>query len=79
MSIQTNSLCVFGCVHRLSQFVNVDKFLKNVSLLGMGKNPTTPLFSDTAKHDFFYEKETIRNVKIAKRSCACKGYLCMFL
>ena len=59
------------CMPRLSQFLGVDKVLKNVSLLGMGENPTTPLFSDTTKHGFFYEtkamdmfKSTTMNVNI---------------
>ena len=44
------------CMPRLSQFLGVDKVLRNVSLLGMGENVTTPLFSDTTKHGFFMEQ-----------------------
>ena len=60
---------------RLSQFLSVDKPLNNGSLLGMAKNPTIPLYSNTTKpEDFFDQKETIKNVKMANEFHAYIGY-----
>ena len=54
--------------------MSIDRLLKNPSLLGMDKNPTTSLHNDTTKREIFFEKkETVKNVKIMKRS------LCQFL
>ena len=56
---------------------SIDKLLKNVLVLksGTSKNPTTALYSKTTKpENFFDEKKTIKNVKIAKQSHAFKGY-----
>ena len=65
------------CVPSLSQFVSIDKLLKNdnISQLGMGRNSTTPLYSDTTKREnCFDKKKTIKNVKVTKRINANKGY-----
>ena len=39
-------------------FLNIDKLLKNanVSQLGTGKNPTTALYSETTKHENFFDE-----------------------
>ena len=46
-----------------------------VLLLGMGKNPTTPLYSDTTNHEhIFGERKTMKYIKITTKSHAYKGY-----
>ena len=44
-------LLLYDCVPSLSQFLSIDKLSKNdnVSELGMGKNPTTPVYSEMTK------------------------------
>ena len=61
----------------LSQFLSIFKLLKNdnLSQLRTGKNPITPLYSDTTKCEkIFDKKKTINNVKIIKLLHAYKGY-----
>ena len=46
------------CVRSLSQFLSIDKLLKNdFSKLGMGGNPRTPLYSDSRKRQVFMTKK----------------------
>ena len=45
---------LYDCVPNLSQFSSIDKLLKNVPQLGMGKNPVTLLYSDTTKRETFF-------------------------
>ena len=59
----------------LSQFLSLDKLLKNVSLLRMCDNLTVLLYNDTAKRDFFYEKKVQEHLKITKRSHTYKCYV----
>lgn len=40
----------------------------------MGKNPTTPLYSDTTNHEhIFRERKTMKNIKITTKPNAYKG------
>ena len=58
-------------------FKHIDKLLENanVSQFGTGKNPTTTLYSATAKNEiFFVETKTIKKAKIIKRAHAFKNY-----
>ena len=50
--------------------------LKNVSELGMGKNPTPPLYSDTTKHEKNFDKK--RTIKLAKCLHAFRNYAKFF-
>ena len=57
---------------------SIDKLLKNANVLQekTGKNPTTPLYSQTTKPEtFFGEKKNSKNGKMTKRSHAYKGYV----
>ena len=42
---------LFDCVPNMKNYCSIDRLLKNVYFLqvGTGKNPTTPLYSDTKK------------------------------
>ena len=62
---------LYNCVPRLSQFLSIDKLLKNANAvqLGIGKYSSTSLYSDTTKPEiFFAEKKTIKSIKTKKRS-----------
>ena len=50
---------LYDCVPSMSQFLSVDKLLLNdsVSQLGIVRNPTTPLCSDTTKREDFLTKK----------------------
>ena len=65
------------CVRSLSQFLSIDKLLKNdnFSELGLGKSSTTTLYSESTKREKFFDgKKAIKNVKITKQSHASKSY-----
>ena len=47
----------------LSQLLYNDNLLKNVSQLGMGNNPTTPVYT-TKRENLFDEQKTTKIVKI---------------
>ena len=49
----------------MKNFYNIDRLLKNVNVLqvGTGKNPTTPLYSDTKISENFLIKENINTTK----------------
>ena len=49
----------------LSQFLNIDKLLNNVSQLGIGKNPTTHLYIETTK--IFLSKKDQKQKKEKKK------------
>ena len=68
-------MLLYDCVLSSSQFLSIDKFSKNVNVsqLGMDRNPTTPLSSDTTKRENIFD-EKIKNVKIRKRFHAYKCY-----
>ena len=46
---------LYDCVPNIKNYYSVDRLLKNVNVLqvGPGKNPTTPLYSETKKVKFF--------------------------
>lgn len=44
----------------------------------MGRNPATHLYSDTTKHEYIFDKQYQKNVKITKLSHAFKGYASLF-
>ena len=70
-------MLLYDCMPRLSQFLRIDKLLKNANVLQlrMGKNPTTPLHKKNKKHEInFDEKKFIKIVKITKQSYAYKDY-----
>ena len=46
-------MLLYYCLPKLSKFLSVDKPLTHAPLLRMGKNQTTPLYSDTAKRKHF--------------------------
>ena len=51
-------MLLYDCMPSLSQFLSINKLLKNdFSKLGMGGNPTTPLYSDTRKPQAFMTKK----------------------
>ena len=59
---------------KLSQFASADKILKYAALLVMGKNLTSALYNDTPKREKVFEKKnTIKTLKITKRSPAYKS------
>ena len=60
---------MYDYVPSLSQHLSTDQLLKNdnVSQLGMVKNTTTPLYSETTKPEKIFDKEkTTDDVKIKK-------------
>ena len=64
-------MLLYNCVPNLSQLLSIDKLLKNDNVwqLGICRNLSTALYSDTAKHEkLFDEKKAIQNVKITKQS-----------
>ena len=52
-------MVLYDCMPSMSQFLSVDKLLLNdsVSQLGIVRNPTTPLCSDTTKREDFLTKK----------------------
>ena len=56
-------MLLYGCVR---QFLSIDKLLKNASLLGMSKSPTTPLYSDTTKHENFFDEILLTKSSVSK-------------
>ena len=59
---------------KLSQFASADKILKYAPLLVMDKNLTSDLYNDTPKREKVFEKKnTIKTLKITKRSPAYKS------
>ena len=56
----------------MKSYKSIDKRLKNVSVLQVetGKNPTTPLYSETNKQT----KMNPRNIQITKREHVFKGF-----
>ena len=57
----------------MKNYWSIDRLLKNVNVLQIetGKNPTTPLYSDTKKVKIF---QTKKNIKIAKREHAFRDF-----
>ena len=47
---------LYDCVPNLKNHCSTERILKNVNVLqiGTGKNPTTPLYSDTKKREYFF-------------------------
>ena len=59
----------------LSQFLSIEKLLKNVLQLRMGRSPLTALYDDTTKREKTIDKKVdCKKSKITKRSHAYKGY-----
>ena len=56
---------LYDCMPCFSQFLNIDKLLKNdnVSQLGMGRNPITPWYSDTTKCEHFFNRKDYKRCK----------------
>ena len=54
---------LYDCMPSLSQLLYNENLLKNVSQLGMGNNPTTPVYT-TKRENLFDEQKTTKNVKI---------------
>ena len=50
----------------MKNYYSIDRLLKNVNVLqvGTGKNPTTPLYSETKKKLKFFEQKNIEITKI---------------
>ena len=70
-------MVLYDCMPSMSQFLSVDKLLLNdsVSQLGIVRNPTTPLCSDTTKReDFLTKKGPWKIFKNPKAFHACKDY-----
>ena len=60
---------LYGCVPNMKNYYSIDSLLINVDILqlGTGKNPTTPLYSDTKKNENVFEREKYKNNKT--RTC----------
>ena len=67
-------IVLFDCLPRLNKFRSVDSLFINAPLLAIGKRLTAPLYSDSTKHDFFYEGKAIKNEKLTKICVAYTGY-----
>ena len=63
---------LYDCVPNLKNHCSTERILKNVNVLqiGTGKNPTTPLYSDTKKREYSFNE---KNIKITKREHVFKG------
>ena len=57
----------------MKNYYSIDRLLKNVNVLqvGTGKNPTTPLYSETKKKLKYFEQ---KNIEITKIEHAFKGF-----
>ena len=57
----------------MKNYYSIDRRLKNVTVLqvGPGKNPITPLCSETKKSEHFLNK---KNIKLTKREHTSKGF-----
>ena len=60
---------LYECVPYMKNYYSIDRLLENVNVLqvGTGKNPTTPLYSETKKSENFLNKKNHKNNK--NRTC----------
>ena len=55
VDIKRYLILFYDCVPNMKNYWSIDRLLKNINVLpvGTGKNPATPLYSDTKKVKFF--------------------------
>ena len=68
---------LFYFVPNIKNYYSIDRLLKNANVLqaGTGKNPTTPLYSDTKKSENVLNQ---KDIKMIKRRHAFKGFASAF-
>ena len=68
---------LYDCIPNIKHVWSIGRLLKNANVLmsRQGKNPTDPLYSETAEpENFLNSKETIKNAKMKRQLHGYKAY-----